>query len=272
MATDQYIDPHTQIFERLVDPTIQLNPWLLKLLISTETPVISDDDDGKSTGDPPENRRRSHVGLIFSSVLRIADFMQYEPNQIEEIVSLHRDMQRTCIKVREKMYETVPDPDIKTFIDLPKHPRMGVTSKRLHEFYQKIYGLFLSLEVMLNAILQAYCPGDATLLSRNLEICQEIAWLSYAAQELKPLGAGMIPVCLTSAWAATSDLGSRLLLEKTWSECWQGVFNLGLKTCGRQSDEIYKRLRRDVLNAGLVSPPNFLETANPVKVEGGVWC
>ncbi|KAK5064469.1 hypothetical protein LTR84_000302 [Exophiala bonariae] len=257
------------IFERLVDPTIQLNSWLLKLLIATETPVIPDDDDGEGIGDLPNQPRRSQVGLIFSSVLAIADFMRYDPTKIDEIAHLHRDMQRTCVKLREKMYETLDGSDEKTFLDLPKHPRMEVTVKRLHDFYQKIYGLFLSLEVMLNAILQAYHPEDATLQSRNFEICQEIVWLSYAAQGLKPLGAGMIPVCLTSAWAATSDFSSRVLLEKTWSECWAGVFNLGLKTCGRQSAEIYERLRRDIWNANArsTSPVTSLEIERATKEE-----
>lgn len=235
-----------------MDPTVKLNPWLQKILLMTEHPVVQDDSENIDAS--PDNHRKSQVGLIMSPVLRIAEFLQYDPKHLDEIVLLHRDMQRTCTILKEKLSEIVPDPQISTFINLPKLPPIKVASKRLYEFYQKMNGLFLTLEVMLNGILQAYNPEDVTLLARNSQICQEVVELSLAAQDLRPLGAGMIPVCLSSAWAATSDSSSRALLEETWSTCWAGTFDLNLIVAGQQSEMIYKQLRRAVLRAQSIFP------------------
>lgn len=246
-------DIDLKVFESLIDPTVKLNPWLRKVVLENEQPVVEDDSPDISV---PTNghRNRSNVGLLMSSVIRIPEYLQYEPKLLDEIVLVHRDVQKTCIKLREKMYEVTPDSRNEVFLDLPKLPRTKIAPKRLYAFYQRTYGVFLSFEVMLNGILQAYSPGDAMLAVRSFQICEELRDLSLAASELRPLGAGWIPVCLVSAWGASPDAQSKILLEQVWTECWADYSRLDLPACGKQLETLYKRLRHAVLNANVMSP------------------
>lgn len=189
-----------------------------------------------------------------SSVIRIPEFLQYNPALLNEIMLVHGDVQKTCIKLREKMIELTLDSRNEAFLEIPKLPPIPIAPKRLYEFYQKLYGAFLNMEVMLIGILEAYNPGDATLAVRSSQICQEIIDLSLAALELRPLGAGWIPLCLVSAWAATSNNQSKSLLEKAWSKCWATYSTLDLPTSAKQPQKIYQRLRHAVANANMIPP------------------
>lgn len=236
------------MFESLVDPTVKLNPWLRKVVLENEQPIVEDDSPGTSIPMNGQNNR-SKVGRLMSSVIRIPEYLQYNPKLLDEIILDHRDMQKTCIMLREKMYEIAPDSRNEAYLDLPKLPRTKINPKRLYSFYQRMYGVFLSFEVMLNGILQAYIPGDTMLAARSSAICRELRDLSSAASDLRPLGAGWIPMCLVSAWAATSDARSKTLLEQTWAECWGAYSRQDLPACGKQSETLYKRLRHAVSSA-----------------------
>jgi len=189
-----------------------------------------------------------------STVIRIPEFLQYNPKLLDEIIFVHRDMQKTCVKLREKLVGLTFDSRNAAFLEIPTLPPIPIAAKRLYEFYQKLYGIFLNIEIMLVGILQAYNPGDATLAVRSSQVCQEIIDLSLAAMELRPLGAGWIPMCLVSAWGATSNNQSKDLLEKAWSRCWAPYSTMGLADCAKQFEALYQRLRFAVANANM-SPP-----------------
>ncbi|KEF52560.1 uncharacterized protein A1O9_11403 [Exophiala aquamarina CBS 119918] len=241
------------VFESLVDPTIKLNPWLKKVVLENERPLV--EDGSEDTVSLTENyQQRSQVGRVMSSVIRIPEFLQYNPELLNEIISIHRDVQKTCIKLHAKLIEVKLDFRNQVFLEMPKQPRIPISPNRLYAFYQKLYGIFLNIEVMFNGILQAYNPRDATLAARSSQICQEIIDLSLAALDLRPLGAGWIPICFISAWAATSNEQSKALLEEAWYKCWATYSMLDLPSCGKQSEKLYQRLRQAVANANMIRP------------------
>jgi hypothetical protein len=241
---------YLKIFESMVEPTTQLNPWVRKFIVENEKPVVKDESgDERAAGD----QGRSQVGRIMACLVRIPDFLRYNPELQDEIRSTYENVQATSKKLHERLVAAAaammkPDPDLDSVKPTFRVPRL-----RMHAFYHRMYALVLCFEVMLNGILRGYNPEDVVLEKESLHISQEIINLTLEASFWRPIGAAIIPVCLMSAWAATTDIARRAQLERVWCECWTDLPERQLAVSAVPMATVFDRLRFAISRANLGS-------------------
>jgi hypothetical protein len=184
--------------ESIVNPKIQLNPWLPKLIetLGSRRAVQGDGESGVKR---------------IQSLARIPDFVRHPALHLYEIrlsySKLRADWQTMRIRLL-KMTELVSS---SSKVDAP--------TMKVYAHSQTGYGFVLALATILNSILRAFDPPDGTSLAEDsASIVHEIITLAERASPFRPLTASYIPICLTTAWAATDDISKRVELEKRLAE------------------------------------------------------
>ncbi|KAE8153702.1 hypothetical protein BDV25DRAFT_136641 [Aspergillus avenaceus] len=76
---------------------------------------------------------------------------------------------------------------------------------RLYAQYQRMYGLGLTVGIMLNVLLQTVDPDDPMLPLDSMYFAQEILLVAEQSVDFRPLGSHYVILCLLVAWAATPD-------------------------------------------------------------------
>ncbi|KAF7597179.1 hypothetical protein BBP40_009519 [Aspergillus hancockii] len=89
---------------------------------------------------------------------------------------------------------------------------------RLYVHYQRLYGLGLTVAIILNCLIRALDPDDETLAVEAAYFASETLLLSEGAKAFKPLGAHYMMVCLLTAWFGTTDGILRAMIEKELNE------------------------------------------------------
>jgi hypothetical protein len=85
---------------------------------------------------------------------------------------------------------------------------------RLYVHYQRLYGIGLTVAIILNCLLRALDPDDDTLELESTYFAQEIMFISESAKAFRPLGSHYMMVCLLTAWVGTRDVLLRATVEK----------------------------------------------------------
>ena len=83
---------------------------------------------------------------------------------------------------------------------------------------QTAYAILSTLAVLLNGLLRAFDPWNASLMSESVFLCDEITAQAERASCYRPVGAGYIPLCLVVAWAASDNLVQLARIEAILSE------------------------------------------------------
>lgn len=204
-----------------------------------EKPLIEHGDGPKNTGQP-------QVGRIMSCLVRLPDFMRYNPEILDEIKQNYSAVQGTSNAMHEKLLEAAsamknPSTDLSTL--QISRVMVKILPMRLHAFYQRTYAILLAVEILINGILRAYEPEDQKLEEENQRLTRDIIDLSLEGSMWKPIGAGWVPVCLISAWGATMDPARRKQIEKVWDESWLEITPQSLNVSAASIGDTFAQLR-----------------------------
>lgn len=82
-----------------------------------------------------------------------------------------------------------------------------------YSHYQRTYGIGLAITLFYNCMLSALGAGDGVTSFDASYLGEEVLALAERSSMYRPIGAGYLIVCLTAAWAATTDqqLRTRLM-------------------------------------------------------------
>ena len=235
---------------------MQLNPWVIQYVLDIEQPILSEDE-LKKLG--PTAPGRPQIGRTMSCIVRLPDFMRYNPELLYEIRENYTAVQETSKILRDKftaaaaaMSEQNPEINYKD-LKLPKAV-MALIPMRMHAFYQRTYAIYLSLQVMLNGILRAYDPDDMLLMEESDQMCGEIISLCHQAAMWKPMGAGWIPLALVAAYSATMDPLRSLEVSRVWNDLWREYMPQAIGTASFHSYAAFDNLRSAAMRGRSLSP------------------
>ncbi|KAJ5550122.1 transcriptional regulator family: Fungal Specific TF [Penicillium sp. DV-2018c] len=83
----------------------------------------------------------------------------------------------------------------------------------LRAHYLRTYGIGIAITTFFNCMLQALDPSDLTYVTESRYLVKEILLHAQVSNIYRPVGAGYILVCLSAAWAATTDPELRSMVE-----------------------------------------------------------
>ncbi|PLB52103.1 hypothetical protein P170DRAFT_377587 [Aspergillus steynii IBT 23096] len=173
------------ILESAFNPRIKIEPWF-----STLCERYFPSEPSKPGPFP---------SLMLKNLANIPQYIREPEQHAFEIEALYNAMRIDMPKIRTLLNETTS----KLFPTPEASP--GIAAMRTFTRYQAAYGILMSLGIMLNRILREFDPGDAALRDEGENIFDETMILAYEAARHRPLGSAYMPLCLASAWAATTD-------------------------------------------------------------------
>lgn len=179
----------------MVNPNVRLSPYLLK---QTETygpprPLVNrKEDDGVSV-------RLDTLSL--SSLAKMPDYIRYPEKHLFDMQLTYEQKRIDIEKMRGRLCD---------ISELPPAHEIGkfappVSPRTLMYLYYTAYVLLLALALIINGLLRALDPLDITLIEDSIVFTDEITIIAEHMAKYRPLGAGFVPICLTAAWAGTSD-------------------------------------------------------------------
>lgn len=214
-----------------------------------ERPILSDEDMRHAKPTAPG---RPQMGRTMSCIVRMPTFMHYDPTLLPEIQENYYAIQATSKILRDKYtaanLAVMDNNSLLNYqgLDVSKH-LIPLLPQRLACFYQRIYAIYLALEILLNGVLRAYEPDDKQLLDENLFLAQEIVTLARAAERWKPVGAGWIPICLVAAWTGCTDFTMKTEIAQAWQDVWQDMMAQPITLAALSSQEYFDGLRMSAL-------------------------
>lgn len=192
-------DEGWQILESIMNPKIQLNPCLDKLIaiIASQRAARGQDETvGRS------------IPMI-RIVARIPDFIQHPQLYLSEVKWRYPRLKADCQIVRTSLAKMA---------ELISSPEADLSTIKTYAHCQTAYGLALSMATILNGILPAFDPRDTSLVEDSASFVDEIVILTEQASRFRPLAASYIPVCLATGWAATDDPSRKAEIESHLAE------------------------------------------------------
>ena len=179
----------------MVNPNVKLSPYLLK---QAETygpprPLVN-----RKEGDDTAIRLDT---LSLSSLAKMPDYIRHPERHLFDMQLTYEQKRIDIERMRSRLVDVA---------DLPPAQEIGVFSppvspRTLIYLYYMAYVLLLSLALIINSLLRALDPLDITLVEDSIVFTDEVVLIAEHMAQYRPLGAGFIPICLTAAWAATSD-------------------------------------------------------------------
>jgi hypothetical protein len=246
-----------QVFESIFNPEVQLNPWVKDWVMEMEKPLVEPGDEGTKNNGKPQ------VGRIMSCLVRLPEFMRYNPEILYEIQENYAAVQGTSKMIHEKFVEAaaaMKNPSAVLSTLQISRMIVKILPMRLHAFYQRTYAILLAVEILLNGILRAYTPDDHILEEENNRLTRTIIDLSLEGSIWKPIGAGWVPVCLISAWGSTMDPMRKKQIEKVWDESWKEITPTSLNVAASTIGETFDQLRLAAFRGSSYSPPFELDS------------
>ena len=185
----------SQILESMVNPNVKLSPYLLKQAETYGPPrplVNRKEDDSISV-------RLDTLSL--SSLAKMPDYIRYPERHLFDMQLTYEQKRIDIEKMRNRLCD---------ISELPPAQEIGkfappVSPRTLIYLYYTAYVLLLCLALIINGLLRAMDPLDVTLIEDSIVFIDEIVIIAEHMAQYRPLGAGFIPICLTAAWAGTSD-------------------------------------------------------------------
>lgn len=187
----QKLTNNGQIFESIVNPKIQLNPWLDKLLETIGS-----------------ERAEKSISMI-RSLARIPDFIRHPALYLSEINSSYPRVKADCQTVRLRLAKTT---------ELISSGKFDPSTMKMYAHSQTAYSFMLAMATILNSILRAFDPRGTSLAEDSASNVYEIITLAERASPFRPLAASYIPLLLTTGWAATDDVAIKAEIEKYFAE------------------------------------------------------
>ncbi|KPM44540.1 hypothetical protein AK830_g1978 [Neonectria ditissima] len=192
------------IIESMINPRIQLHPWLFDLLDKYKLPEPlgpERPDHEKRLREDPD----SFPSLKMRNLARFPDFLNEPEEHHLDILSTYHMLRFDCGKLHQRA-STFVSPDLTS----PE----GIGLARLHRGVQVAYAMVLSLALILNKILQAFDPHYMALIEESASAIEEVIRLAELSSSARPLGASHIPIGLSLGWAITPDPEVRERLTK----------------------------------------------------------
>lgn len=109
----------------------------------------------------------------------------------------------------------------------------------LHAQYQRMYGIGLTVAIILNCLARALDPDDPTLPVESTYFAQEIIILSDSQVAFRPLGSFYMLICLLTARVGTTDKILRTTVEKALDD-YQREFDGG---CAADTIAEFEKMR-----------------------------
>lgn len=102
---------------------------------------------------------------------------------------------------------------------IQKRPYDGTSRRatllaRAHAYYQRSYGLAISICIVFNCILRALETDDTELDVEAKSLCDSTLVLADEAAIYRPLGASYVGLCLVAAWCSTKDEKTKAKIEE----------------------------------------------------------
>jgi hypothetical protein len=203
-----------QAFERLFDPQIPSNGLMERLILEAES----------AAGTVRDSSALATRRGIMACVFRLPSLAVYDPRLQGEIRDEYQWLQEQACAVRELMpysYRIAEEAPLAQ-INRPGHAKGTCETRhmRMHALYQRLYAFQLSLQAIMNGILQVYEPDDAELREDEIQIAEGVINLVQAGSALKPFGAAWIPFCLMSIWASSTDQARKNRIATVWDAVW----------------------------------------------------
>lgn len=193
-----------QILESIINPKIQLNPWLDKLIETIES-----SEAGRGRGET--------VGQgisVVRNLARIPDFVRHPDLYLTEVMWRYPRLRADCQTVRIRLAKMT---------ELISSSKADSPIMKVYAHCQAAYGLALTMATILNSILRAFDPCGTSLVEDSASFVDEILTLAERASSFRPLTAGYIPLCLTVGWAATDDPARKVDIERCLTEYQTGL-------------------------------------------------
>lgn len=187
-------DESWQILESIMNPKIQLNPWLDKLIdVIASQRAAQGQSEIVGRGIP-----------MIRMLGRIPDFIQHPQLYLSEVKWRYPRLKADCQSVRTALA---------MMTELIASPQADPSTMKTYAHCQTAYGLALSMATILNSILRAFDPRGISFAEDSATFVHEIITLAERASQFRPLAASYIPVCLATGWAAIDDPSKKAKIE-----------------------------------------------------------
>lgn len=284
------IKPAIQAFESAFNPEARLSPWVKRMLLGGDSSSW-----GRSNA-PEDKPPKAQVGKLLPVLVRLPDFMQWDPNLRDEIREYYTAMRETCTMIHAARLEVSAlinahahdsgansDADAEGDSDPntgptrrrrapPNRPRSTPsTTERLYAAHQRSFAIATALSIMLNGILQAYEPDDVVLQSEHRSISRDIVDLAIEGAAWRPLGGTWAPACLVYAWGATTDPATRRCYERIHRDNWMRFMPQPLSVAAAAISSSFEQLRAAAAMQQPIMTPVEFDFDFDFDVDGEFW-
>lgn len=121
------------------------------------------------------------------------------------------DLFKVCLNELQIRLDTVDD------FNPNEYSQRVLVAIRAH--YQRSYCLGLATGIIFNCVLTVFDPENSELAAESTHFVTELVRMAEPAVAFRPLGAMYMILCLLIAWAGTSDLSLRPLIQETLDDC-----------------------------------------------------
>ncbi|KAF7943633.1 uncharacterized protein EAE97_005704 [Botrytis byssoidea] len=136
--------------------------------------------------------------LKLQTLAKVPEYLRYPKEYLSEIKSTYIQMKIDLSTMRNTLDKLGQAPYTRT----------------LHSRFQAAYSLILSFANLLNSLLRVLSEDHTSLIPESVCYVDETIVLAEEALEYRPLGSSAMPLVLTTAWVATSDMSRRIRIEK----------------------------------------------------------
>ncbi|TGO36004.1 hypothetical protein BHYA_0138g00170 [Botrytis hyacinthi] len=136
--------------------------------------------------------------LKLQTLAKVPEYLRYPKEYLPEIKSTYVQMKIDLSTMRNTLGKLRQAPHART----------------LHSRFQAAYSLILSFANLLNSLLRVLSEDHTSLIPEWVCYVEETIVLAEDALEYRPLGSSAMPMVLTTAWVATSDISRRIRIEK----------------------------------------------------------
>ncbi|KAF5877158.1 putative transcription factor cys6 protein [Botrytis fragariae] len=135
--------------------------------------------------------------LKLQTLAKVPEYLRYPQQYFLEIESTYAQMKIDLSTMRNSLDKLRQAPHTRT----------------LHSRFQAAYSLILSFANLLNSLLRVFSNDLPSLIPESVCYVEETIVLAEEALEYRPLGSSAMPMVLTTAWVATSDMSRRIRIE-----------------------------------------------------------
>ncbi|TGO49889.1 hypothetical protein BOTNAR_0413g00010 [Botryotinia narcissicola] len=205
---------------------------LLVTLCVPLTPVI-----GKLT-----EARDNAIGiesLKLQTLAKVPEYLRYPKEYLSEIKSTYIQMKIDLSTMRNTLDKLGQAPHTRT----------------LHSRFQAAYSLILSSANLLNSLLRVLSEDHTSIIPESVRYIDETIVLAEEALEYRPLGSSAMPLVLTTAWVATSDVSRRIRIEKLLIEYQSDFTIMNWMEVALWLEERLRGIHLSLQDFGAAAPP-----------------